>query len=70
MASWTALAELPGRAAWPRRARLGARLLAPGWAGPAERASKLPAVNRTARWLLPTVLALLVLGVLVGAVLH
>jgi hypothetical protein len=27
-------------------------------------------VNRTARWLLPTVLALLVLGVLIGAVLH
>jgi len=33
-------------------------------------ASKLPVVNRTARWLLPTVLALLVLGVLIGAVLH
>jgi hypothetical protein len=42
----------------------------PGWAGPAERASKLRAVNRTARWLLPTVLALLVLGVLIGAMLH
>jgi len=27
-------------------------------------------VNRTVRWLLPTVLALLVLGVLIGAVLH
>jgi hypothetical protein len=27
-------------------------------------------VNRTARWLLPTVLALLVLGVLIGAALH
>jgi len=27
-------------------------------------------VNRTARWLLPTVLALLVLGVLIGAALR
>jgi len=27
-------------------------------------------VNRTTRWLLPTVLALLVLGVLIGAALH
>jgi len=27
-------------------------------------------VNHTTRWLLPTVLALLVLGVLIGAVLH
>jgi len=27
-------------------------------------------VNRTTRWLLPTVLVLLVLGALVGAVLH
>jgi hypothetical protein len=27
-------------------------------------------VNRTTRWLLPAVLALLVLGVLIGAVLH
>jgi len=27
-------------------------------------------VNHTTRWLLPTVLALLVLGVLVGALLH
>ncbi len=32
--------------------------------------SKLPAVNRTTRWLLPTVLVLLLLGALVGAVLH
>jgi hypothetical protein len=31
---------------------------------------KLPAVNRMTRWLLPTVLALLVLGALVGAALH
>jgi len=42
----------------------------PGRAGAADLASKLPAVNRTARWLLPTVLALLVLGVLIGALLH
>jgi len=27
-------------------------------------------VNHTTRWLLPTVLALLVLGVLIGALLH
>jgi len=27
-------------------------------------------VNRTTRWLLPTVLVLLVLGAIVGAVLH
>jgi len=27
-------------------------------------------VNRTPRWLLPAVLALLVLGVLIGAMLH
>jgi len=27
-------------------------------------------VNRTTRWLLPTVLALLVLGAVIGAVLH
>jgi len=27
-------------------------------------------VNRTTRWLLPTVLALLVLGALIGAALH
>jgi len=27
-------------------------------------------VNRTTRWLLPAVLALLVLGVLIGAALH
>jgi hypothetical protein len=33
-------------------------------------ASKLPVVNRTTRWLLPAVLALLVLGVLIGAALH
>jgi hypothetical protein len=32
--------------------------------------TKLPAVNRTTRWLLPTVLALLVLGALLGAALH
>jgi len=49
---------------------LTGRLSGPGRSGLAELASKLPAVNRTARWLLPTVLALLVLGVLIGAVLH
>ena len=42
----------------------------PGRAGPADLASKLPAVNRNARWLLPTVLALLVLGAIIGAALH
>jgi hypothetical protein len=31
---------------------------------------KLAVVNHTTRWLLPTVLALLVLGALVGAMLH
>jgi hypothetical protein len=41
-----------------------------GWVGAAELASKLAAVNRTTRWLLPTVLALLVLGALIGAMLH
>jgi hypothetical protein len=47
--------------------------LGPGcWLSPllAERRIKLPAVNRTTRWLLPTVLALLVLGALLGAALH
>jgi hypothetical protein len=50
-----------GQPSWPRRA---------GLAEPARLASKLPVVNRTTRWLLPAVLALLVLGVLIGAALH
>lgn len=35
-----------------------------------EPRAKLPPVNRNTRWLLPTVLALLVLGVLVGGLLR
>jgi hypothetical protein len=41
-----------------------------GPGSPAAASSKLPAVNRTTRWLLPTVLVLLLLGALVGAALH
>jgi hypothetical protein len=41
-----------------------------GPGSPAAESSKLPAVNRTTRWLLPTVLVLLLLGALVGAALH
>jgi hypothetical protein len=33
-------------------------------------AAKLPPVNRTTRWLLPTVLALLVVAVLLGGLLR
>ena len=39
-------------------------------AEPARPAGRLPGMNRTTRWLLPAVLALLVLGVLIGAALH
>ncbi len=35
-----------------------------------SRTAKLPPVNRTTRWLLPTVLALLVVAVLVGGLLR
>jgi len=61
---------LAGRAGedWP--AGLAQAVGRAGLAEPARLASKLPVVNRTTRWLLPAVLALLVLGVLIGAVLH
>jgi hypothetical protein len=36
----------------------------------ANSARKLRAVNRTTRWLLPVVLAILVVGAIVGAAVH